>query len=189
MLLKFSWATKGDERDMSQENKQSPIYREVQKFRQVWIWAIVFAIAGLQWYAAVEQLLLNRPFGDRPMPDISTIIFLLIFGIGLPALLFFSQLVTEVRDDGIYIRFSPFHGAFRRIAFTKVKQCEVRTYSPIREYGGWGIRVRCKGKAYNVSGNRGVQIELLNGRRLLIGSQRAEELLRAIQTKNGDQDG
>jgi len=173
---------------MNQENKQSPIYREVQKFRQVWVWAIVIVIAGLQWYGAAEQLLLHRPFGDRPMPDIQMVIFWLIFGIGLPALFFFSQLITEVRDDGIYIRFSPFHRDFRRIAFTEVKQYEVRTYRPIREYGGWGIRVRCKGKAYNVSGDRGVQIELLNGRRLLIGSQRAEELWRAILEKYAEQE-
>ena len=174
---------------MNQEQGPSPIYREVQKFRQVWIWVVVLAIVGLEWYTAVRQLLLHRPVGTNPMPDIMTVIFWFIFGIGLPALLFFSQLITEVRDDGIYIRFSPFHRAFRRIAFTEVKQCKVRTYHPIREYGGWGIRVRCQGKAYNVSGDRGVQIELLNGNRLLIGSQRAEELWRAIPEEYRAQEG
>ena len=156
---------------MNHEQRPNPIYREVQKFRKVWLWVVVLAITGLQWYAVVGQLLLHQPFGTNPMPDIPTFIFWLIFGIGLPALIFFSQLVTEVHDDGIYFRFSPFHRNFRRIAFTEVKQCKVRTYHPIREYGGWGIRVRCKAKAYNVSGDRGVQIELLNSDRLLIGSQ------------------
>ena len=167
----------------------SPTFREVQQFRQVWIWVIVSALAGLVWYAAVRQLLLHRPFGDRPMPDTLLVIFWFIFGIGLPALLFFGRLVTEVRDDGIYICFFPFHRGFRKIAFTEVKQYEVRTCRPIREYGGWGIRYSRKGKAYNVSGDRGVQIELLNGKRLLIGSQRAEELVRAIEAKYGEQEG
>ena len=174
---------------MNQEKKSGPIYHEVQKFRQVWIWVVVLAIVGLEWYAVVRQLLLHRPFGDRPMSDFLTVIFWFIFGIGLPALLFFCQLTTEVRDDGIYIRFSPFHRTFRRIAFTEIKQCKVRTYKPIREYGGWGIRVRCQGKAYNVSGDRGVQIELLNGNRLLIGSQRAEERWRAIPEEYRAQEG
>jgi len=165
---------------MNQEKILSPIYREVQRFRQVWIWVVVLAIAGMQWYGAVEQLLLHRPFGDNPMQDGPMAVFLVIFGIGLPTLFFFGQLVTEVRDDGIYIRFSPFHRTFRRIAFTKIKQCTVRTYHPIREYRGWGIRYGWKGKAYNVSGNRGVQIDFLNGKHLMIGSQRAEELWRAI---------
>ena len=174
---------------MNQGKATSPIYREVQQFRQVWIWVTVTVIAGSVWYAAVGQLLLHRPSGDRPMPDILLVIFWFIFGIGLPALFFFGQLVTEVRDDGIYICFFPLHWSFRRIAFTEVKRCTVETYRPITEYGGWGIRYGCKGKAYNVSGDRGVQIELLNGKRLLIGSQRAQELWRAIQVKYGEQEG
>ena len=174
--------------DMIQEKGQSPIYREVQRFRQVWLWALVLAIAGLQLYAVVEQLLFKRPFGDNPMQDIPLIIYWVIFGVGLPALLFSSQLIIEVCNDGIYIRFSPFHRTFRRIAFTEIKQCEVQTYRPIRDYGGWGIRVRCKGKAYNVSGDRGVQIELINGDQLLIGSQQAEEFWRSIQARIGGQE-
>ena len=168
---------------MNQEKGTSPIYREVQKFRQVWIWVIVFALAGLAWYEAVKQLLLHRP-----MPDIPSVISWFIFGIGLPALIFFSQLIIEVRDDGIYIRFFPFHRTFHRIAFTEVKQIEVRTYRSFKEYGGHGIRYGSKGKAYTVNGDRGIQIELLNGKRLLIGSQRAEEFWRAIQEKYGKQE-
>ena len=163
----------------------SPVYREVQQFRQAWIWAIVIAIAGLMWYASVRQLLLHRPFGDRPMPDTLLVIFWFIFGIGLPALFLFGKLVTEVRDDGIYIRYFPLHRCFRKIAFKELKGYEVRAYRPILEYGGWGIRFGLKGKAYNVCGNRGVQLELTNGKRLLIGSQRPEELWQAIQAGAG----
>jgi hypothetical protein len=42
-----------------------------------------------------------------------------------------------------------------------------------------------KGWAYNVRGNRGVQLELANGKRILIGSQRAEELAGAIGEAKG----
>ena len=56
-----------------------------------------------------------------------------------------------------------------------------RTYRPIWEYGGWGIRCSFgKGKAYNVSGNKGVQLVFKSGKRLLIGSQRADELEEAL---------
>lgn len=173
---------------MDQEKEISSIYREEQQFRQVWIWVIVSALAGLAWYTAMMQLLLHRPFGNRPMPDIPLVINWIIFGIGLPALFLIARLVTEVRNDGIYIRFFPFHWTFRKIAFTEVKQFKARAYRSFREYGGHGIRYGSKGMAYTVSGDRGVQIELLNGKRLLIGSQRAEELSRAIQTKYGNQE-
>ncbi len=174
---------------MNQEKGSSPIFCEVQKFRQVWILVLVLVIAGMQWYAAVEQLLLHRPFGTNPVPDVPLTVFCVIFGIGLPALFLFGKLITEVRDNGIILSFAPFHWIIRKIRFMEVKQCEVRTYHPLREFGGWGIRFGCKGMAYNVSGDRGVQIELLNGKRLLIGSQRAEEFLRAIQVKVSEQEG
>jgi hypothetical protein len=38
---------------------------------------------------------------------------------------------------------------------------------------------------YNVSSNQGVQLELANGQRILIGSQRAEELAQAIGQAKG----
>jgi hypothetical protein len=90
------------------------------------------------------------------------------------------NLTTEVRSDGLYIRFFPFHLSFRRIPLDDLKAYEARTYSALREYGGWGIRWGWRGKAYNVRGNRGVQLELSNGERILIGSQRAEQLAEAL---------
>jgi hypothetical protein len=56
----------------------------------------------------------------------------------------------------------------------------VRTYRPIRDYGGWGIRYGRNGKAYNVSGNRGVMLEFSHGQKLLIGSQKPGDLANAI---------
>jgi len=69
------------------------------------------------WYALVQQLLLHHPFGNRPMPDILLVILWIIFDIGLPAFLFSSKLVTEVRDDGVYFRYYPLHRFFRKITF------------------------------------------------------------------------
>ena len=170
---------------MDHVKKEDVVFREVQKFHQVWVLIPVLAVAGLQWYAMVQQLILRKPFGDQPMPDSALVILWILVGVGLPALLFFGRLTTEVRCDGIYIRFSPFHWSFRRIAFSDISQFEVRTYQPLREYGGWGIRFTCRGKAYSVSGNQGVQIDLTDGRHILIGSRRAEELWRAIQAESG----
>ena len=166
-----------------QKNNPGPVFHEVQRFRQTWIMLVVFVVAGLQWTAAVEQLLLGSTFGQNPMSDSTAFLFWIIFGIGLPILFFNSRLITEVHEDGVYFRFNPFHWSFRRIAFVDFAHCELRTYRAIREYGGWGLRMRFKGKAFIASGNRGVQFELKNGKRLLIGSQRAEEFWQAIPPK------
>jgi len=163
---------------MTGENKI--LFSEIQKFRQAWIWIIILAIAGVFWYAFITQIFFKIPFGNKSMPDDYLAVFWLVFGIGLPVLFYNIKLITEVRNDGIYIRFFPIHFSFRKIPFDQLKKYEVRTYRPILEYGGWGIRWGFKGKAYNVSGNRGVQLELMNGKRILIGSERPEELFYAI---------
>jgi hypothetical protein len=105
------------------------------------------------------------------------------FGGGVVCLLLFSRLVTEVRDDGLHARFYPFHLRWVRIPWETVRVAQARTYRPILEYGGWGIRYGFgkSGKAYNVFGNRGVQLELTDGKRLLIGSQQADELEAAMR--------
>jgi Family of unknown function (DUF6141) len=170
---------------MSSGMESRPAYREAQRFRQWWIWLTLAVPTGLVWYGAFRPLVLGESWGDRPASEGVLLILWLLFGVGLPALFLSLKLVTEVREDGIYIRFIPFHLRFQRIAFSEVEQAEARKYRPIVEYGGWGIRYGLfgKGKAYNVSGNRGVQLVLKGGKRLLIGSQRSEEFCRAIHSQ------
>jgi len=157
------------------------MYREVQHFRQLLLWVLLLCIAGAAIYAIVEQLVLGKPFGDNPASDAVLIVIVVIFGFGFPLFFYLINLTTVVRGDGLYYRFFPMHLSFRKISFTNLKTYEVRTYSALREYGGWGIRWGLKGKAYNVSGNRGVQLELSNGERILIGSRRPDELAEALK--------
>ena len=156
------------------------LYHETQHFRQVWLWLLVLGISGVTLYAMVQQLIPGTPFGDNPASDTVLVIIVIVFGFIFPVFFYIVNLTTEVRDDGLYYRFFPFHLTFRKIAWEDIKSCEARTYSPLREYGGWGIRWGAKGKAYNTAGNRGVQLELTNGSRILIGSRRSEELADAI---------
>ena len=166
---------------MDRRSGSSPsLYREIQHFRQVWLWALVVFIAVLCLYGAFQQLVLGKPFGTNPAPDSVMIVLAVIFGLGLPFFMHKTNLTTEVREDGLYFRFFPFHLSFRRIAFEEIKEFEACTYSPLRDYGGWGIRYGRKGQAYNISGNRGVQLELSSGKHLLIGSQKPEELAETL---------
>lgn len=91
------------------------------------------------------------------------------------------ELIVEIKNTELLIHFSPL--VKRRIPLSEIQKCEAREYRPIREFGGWGIRRswRGKGKAYNVKGKKGVQLELKNGESLLIGSQKAEALAEAIR--------
>lgn len=61
----------------------------------------------------------------------------------------------------------------------------MREYSPLGEYGDWGIRRGRGGRAYNVKGNRGVRLVLRTGKKVLIGSRYPERLITAIRAGTG----
>jgi hypothetical protein len=58
----------------------------------------------------------------------------------------------------------------------------VVNYRPLADYWGWGIRKGRDGeRVLNARGNRGVWIDLADGSRLLVGSQRPEDLASALE--------
>ena len=78
----------------------------------------------------------------------------------------------------IRITFAPFTEFI--IPFDTIKSYEIRKYRPIREYGGWGIRFNRHGKAYTVKGTLGLQMELTNGEKILIGTENPDKLLMVL---------
>ena len=162
------------------------LFREVQRFRQVWIWVVVIFLMVLSWYSFIQQIVSKIPFGTRPAPDLVVIGMWILFGWVFPVVVFTAGLTTEVRRDGIHIRYIPFHRKFRIMPFEAIQNYMTRTYRPLKEYGGWGIRYGTGGKAYTVSGNRGVQLILLSGRKIMLGSQKPEELVLAVEKVKGN---
>ena len=161
----------------------------------MWIWLLTLPLCvgliGFFVWAIVEQLVWGRPVGNQPMSDLMLMILgplFILLSVGLLWMMLVARLVTEVRDDGIYIRFYPFHRNFHGFLWEDIESFEARTYRPILEYGGWGIKYGSGGKAYNVSGNRGLQLDLGGGRsgRVLIGSQCPEELAMAAESARGE---
>lgn len=158
-------------------------FREVQRFRQPWYWAIqIPALAALA-YILFRQLVLGKPVGNHPASNTSLAIIALTLAMFVVWFIKL-ELITEVRDHELAIRF---RGLFVRrvIPLAEITHFEARTYRPIREYVGWGVRWGAAGMAYNVSGNRGVDLRLADGKSLMIGSQRPEEFALALQTRTG----
>jgi hypothetical protein len=106
---------------------------------------------------------------------------LLVLLLLLPTLFHLLELRVLVHLDRVEIRFRPL--LRRVIPLSSVAGCQAIEYRPIREFGGWGIRVRRGRRAYTVSGKRGVELTLHDGQRVLIGSQRADELAGVVSSR------
>ena len=89
---------------------------------------------------------------------------------------------TAVTDTELSVSFGALFPLYRRrIALADIASAEAVTYSPIADYGGWGIRGFGSSVALNARGDRGVRLTLQDGRRVLIGSQRPEELAASLR--------
>ena len=90
-------------------------FLEEQQFRQRWVWILLLLttlfVTILFAYGMFKQFTLRQPWGNRPMSDVSLAIIgsiSILFMGGLTYLFYKLKLITEVRNDGLYIRFLPF---------------------------------------------------------------------------------
>ena len=163
------------------------LFKEEQRFDQLWLKVPLYVLAisnvTLFAYGFYHQLIAGEPWGDNPMSDIG-----LVFATGLVFLIwgavFFlfekTKLITTIYEKEIRLRFPPFFSKEKAIPIQMIKKMEVRKYNPITEFGGWGLRYGFRGKAYNVKGNIGLQLNFKNGKNLLIGTQKGEQVKWAI---------
>ncbi len=164
------------------------LFHEEQRFTQGWLWTLLIGVALLETatfgYGLYRQLVLGQSWGNHPTTNGSLITtFLTACGAswGILILFRYARLITVVNREGLRFRFIPFQIKYHTLPWSRIRSAQARQYSPIREYGGWGIRYGRKGKAYNVSGDRGVEVELADGKSILFGSQRADEFAAALK--------
>ena len=154
-------------------------FREEQRFE--WFWTAAMLVPPIiVGYGLYRQVWQGRPVGPA---------FLLwsAFVVTVVVAVWISQmkLVTEVHDDVLSIRFLLLWPD-RAIPWNQVRRAEVFTYRPIKDYGGWGVRWAAgRGIVYHARGSRGVRMELVSGERVLVGSDRPEDLARAIRERTG----
>ena len=144
------------------------IFYEIQQFRQKWIWTILLIVLFVLFLPIISGIV-----------SILLGVILILTGFCFIWLFYSMKLITEIKGDSIHIKFSPF--TTQIIPFSEIIKYEIRQYRPIIEYGGWGIRFNRSGKAYTVSGNIGIQIQLSAGKGILIGTQQPNEFLQAMK--------
>ncbi len=68
-----------------------------------------------------------------------------------------------------------------RLNTAEVTSAELHQFSPLKDFGGYGVRFNREMKAFYLRGDRGVKITMTNGKKYLIGSDTPENLLAVIR--------
>ena len=161
------------------------LFKEEQQFRQWWwivliLGSIVPAMV-MCIYALYQQTVMGIQVGNSPAPNAVMVVTIIFLGIML-WLSFSMKLEVWIDKEGIHYRFFPMIFKNKIISKEEIKRFEIRKYSPILDYGGWGIKRGFKwGKVYNVSGNIGLQLYLTNGKKVLFGTQRSQAMMYAME--------
>ncbi len=136
-----------------------------------------------QWISSIDKSLTS----NLDLVLSASIILVVIF------FLFSIKLKTRIDNEGIKYQVYPIHFKIKFIPWSEINKFYIRKYSPISEYGGWGYRInffnKNKGKAINISGNIGIQLELKSDKKLLIGTrlkEKAEQTLLYYKNKKND---
>ncbi|MCL2785755.1 MAG: hypothetical protein FWD81_00825 [Methanomassiliicoccaceae archaeon] len=97
----------------------------------------------------------------------------------LSAAFFMMKLRISVSYDSMTVGL--FKGRVVRIE--DIHSVEVESFSPMKDYFGWGLRVGRKGFGYIAAGtNKGLRINLRTGKSFFISSKRALEFETAMNT-------
>ncbi|HLV15018.1 MAG TPA: hypothetical protein VKY41_07545 [Xanthomarina sp.] len=145
-------------------------FKEEQKFSQWWLWLFLIGLGNIPIFGIYKQFILGEKFGDNPMSDLGLVLFS-IFIFAIIALFWFMHLKTEIDEKGIRVDFLPF--VKKCFLWTDLKSVKIINY----KFVGYGLRYSSMhGTVYNTKGDKGMSLELFDGRKYVIGTQKDEEL-------------
>lgn len=151
-------------------------FEERQKFTQWWLWVLLLGITLVPVYGIYKQTILGEQFGDNPSSNFG-LILLLISMLTFVGFFWSIELKTNIDNEAIRVKFFPFTKI--EIRWDEIVRAKVVNYGFV---GGWGVRLGSKyGTVYNTSGEIGLAVELKNGKKLCIGTQKEEELSKLIK--------
>jgi len=153
------------------------LFEEVQPFKQKWVEGLMLIVNTL----LILMYLISTFVTQHSSHEANVVLLtsILICGL-LTFLLKRLKLITQITTEGIQVRFTPVQRSFQLYRWTDIEQLFIRTYNPLLEYGGWGLRMGPSGNAYNVSGNVGLQLVLRGNYRILIGTSKPDLLVNVL---------
>lgn len=155
------------------------LFREVQPFRTLRLRLLLAVPPAGVTALAVWQVALGHVWGRYPMSN-GGLIFLTVLLWIVYRWLTHVRLITTVEPGAITVRLT---GLWRqdRIDLSGVTAAAPVTFNAVTDFGGYGWRTFKGGRAYLAGDTAGVRLQLRSGGAITIGTERPEELAKAIQ--------
>ncbi|MCH8568487.1 MAG: hypothetical protein LAT67_09495 [Balneolales bacterium] len=154
---------------------KKPVFEEIQYFGRNGLWFAMVSVFIIILYAFFQMTVMgvNQFILLALVPSIGLFFFLVLF---------FRRMKLHVRADerALEFIFYPVQQEFQVIEWEFIDSVEVVETSPIRRLVGWGLRFGPT-RAFTIGGHEGVEISFPNGRKLFLGSKRANELYKLIR--------
>jgi hypothetical protein len=153
------------------------LFEEVQssgRSKNKWFNGIIAVIFGI--------VLLFNHFSGKEMPVFTGFLwggFVVFIFLQILASTSF-QLITQIREDGIYVRFPPYQSRFTRLEWNEIEEIHVRKFNPGTEYG-YGVRLGPNGRGYTIPGDTGIYIVMKNQPSVMISTGMPEQVIDVLR--------
>ncbi|GAB2976592.1 hypothetical protein GCM10027049_09340 [Mucilaginibacter puniceus] len=129
---------------------------------------------------AAVQIISGKPIGNHPASNTALVIIFIVLVV--MALVVGSQkLKTKITPDEIAYGIGIFSGE-TVTRFNDVKSISIRKYNPLKEFLGWGVRYNSTTDCFTMSGDDGLELTMTNNKKILIGTQKPNELQLVLET-------
>lgn len=157
------------------------LFREVQYFRQTWLWVVLIG-ASIIAVLPVVILSLSPEKQQTPVPMWTVPLILGIQAINM-ACFYYSRLETIITTDGILYRWAPWFGKYRLLSKTDIRDIRMLKY-PYFKYGYH--KRKGFGNVHNTSGSKGFRVTLNNNRMFYFGSQKINTVINVLDKNYAD---
>ncbi len=153
------------------------VFKEEQTYRGTWVMYLILMLE-IPTLILVTTLVLNSDTDQKE----STIglFFVLFIMITVMVFIFDLKLTTKIDSSGIHYRYFPLN-KWREIPKEQILSAKVISFSPLTDHGGWGIKGNSTTKAYTVIGEKGLELDINEKKKILIGTQKYRELSEFIE--------
>jgi hypothetical protein len=106
----------------------------------------------------------------------------ILFVVGILLVFPYGGQRTIVTRKDIKVRWGIFGLRVLHLKIPEITTAEIHEFSPLKDFGGYGIRFNSEMTAYYLRGTRGVKFTMANGKKYLIGSDHPEQLYAVVDS-------